>query len=71
MLTGEAIEAYFGAQEKISIDYALMEPASREGNVAVSPFETDWSDVGTWGGRQAPGGRWEGGSARSRHSLYA
>ncbi len=31
-----------------SIDYALLEPASLEGNVAVVPIAVGWSDLGSW-----------------------
>jgi mannose-1-phosphate guanylyltransferase/mannose-6-phosphate isomerase len=31
-----------------SIDYAVMEPASLEGAVAVVPMDVGWSDVGSW-----------------------
>jgi mannose-1-phosphate guanylyltransferase/mannose-6-phosphate isomerase len=32
----------------ISIDYAVMEPAGAEGNVAVVRGTFDWSDIGSW-----------------------
>lgn len=32
----------------ISIDYAVMEPSAREGDVLVIPSEFGWSDVGSW-----------------------
>jgi len=32
----------------ISIDYAVMEPASLEGAVAVVPIDVGWSDLGSW-----------------------
>lgn len=35
----------FGAVEKISVDYALLERAAR---VAVVPVDPGWSDVGSW-----------------------
>jgi len=50
VLPEEALRAYFEAQKSISIDYALMEPSSEDGYVAVMPFATYWSDVGTWEG---------------------
>jgi mannose-1-phosphate guanylyltransferase len=31
-----------------SIDYAVMEPASVEGGVAVVPMDVGWSDLGSW-----------------------
>jgi mannose-1-phosphate guanylyltransferase len=49
-LSEEALNKYFSALHGISIDYALMEPASQDDYVAMLPFGTDWSDVGTWEG---------------------
>ena len=49
-LPEEALNKYFSALHGISIDYALMEPASHDGYVAMLPFGTWWSDVGTWEG---------------------
>ena len=34
--------------EKISIDFAVMEPASREGLVYTHPADFGWSDLGNW-----------------------
>ena len=34
--------------EKISIDYAVMEPASRDGLVYTHPADFGWSDLGNW-----------------------
>ncbi len=36
--------------QKVSVDYAVMEPASREGfvQVAALPLELEWLDVGSW-----------------------
>jgi mannose-1-phosphate guanylyltransferase len=36
--------------KKISIDYAIMEPASRDPHVLVAalPMTLDWLDVGSW-----------------------
>jgi mannose-1-phosphate guanylyltransferase len=36
--------------EKISVDYAVMEPASRDPSVRVAaiPMNLDWMDVGSW-----------------------
>jgi mannose-1-phosphate guanylyltransferase len=31
-----------------SIDYAVMEPASLQGGVAVVPMDVGWSDLGSW-----------------------
>lgn len=34
--------------EKISIDYAVMEPASKDGKVFTHPADFGWSDLGNW-----------------------
>jgi len=34
--------------EKISIDYAVMEPAAEEGKVFTYPADFGWSDLGNW-----------------------
>lgn len=41
--------AYEGI-EPISIDYAVMEPAAADGQVAMTAMNVGWSDVGTWTG---------------------
>jgi len=40
--------ATFAATPNISIDYAVMEHAAADGNVAVVRGDFDWSDVGSW-----------------------
>jgi mannose-1-phosphate guanylyltransferase/mannose-6-phosphate isomerase len=40
--------ATFSAVPDISIDYAVMERAAADGNVAVVRGDFDWSDVGSW-----------------------
>ena len=49
---GEAsvIAEVYPALRKISVDFAIMEPASRDPNVRVAaiPMEVDWLDVGSW-----------------------
>jgi len=40
--------ALFAAVPDISIDYAVMEPAAAQGEVAVVRGSFDWSDVGSW-----------------------
>jgi len=40
--------ATFAAAPSISIDYAVMERAAADGNVAVVRGDFDWSDVGSW-----------------------
>jgi mannose-1-phosphate guanylyltransferase len=41
----ESIERFYLAAPKVSIDYGIMEKASR---VAVIPVDFGWSDVGSW-----------------------
>jgi mannose-1-phosphate guanylyltransferase len=43
-----AIRREYEKLEKISVDYAVMEPASAAGLVAVVEAEFDWDDVGSW-----------------------
>lgn len=45
--TGD-VEAIFPQCEKISIDFAVMEPASFEGKVFTHPADFGWSDLGNW-----------------------
>ena len=40
--------SYASAVRATSIDYALLEPASVEGRVAVVPMSVGWSDLGSW-----------------------
>ena len=40
--------AHFAAVPDISIDYAVMEQAAADGEVAVVRGDFDWSDVGSW-----------------------
>lgn len=42
------VEAIFPQCEKISIDYAVMEPAAAEGLVYTHPADFGWSDLGNW-----------------------
>lgn len=44
---GDLPTAYADVQAT-SIDYALLEPASLEGTVAVVPISVGWSDLGSW-----------------------
>ena len=43
-----ALEAAYPGLRSTSIDYALLEPTSLEGHVAVIPAEVGWSDLGSW-----------------------
>lgn len=42
------VEGLFPLCEKISIDYAVMEPASKESLVYTHPADFGWSDLGNW-----------------------
>ncbi len=45
--TGD-VEGIFPQCEKISIDFAVMEPAAAEGRVYTHPADFGWSDLGNW-----------------------
>lgn len=45
--TGD-VKGIFPQCEKISIDYAVMEPAAAEGNVYTHAADFGWSDLGNW-----------------------
>jgi mannose-1-phosphate guanylyltransferase len=45
---GEALTETYEDLRATSIDYALLEPASLEGRVAVVPMAVGWSDLGSW-----------------------
>lgn len=44
------LQAVYPGLKKISVDYAVMEPASRDESVRVAavPMPLDWLDVGSW-----------------------
>lgn len=42
------IDGLFPLCDKISIDYAVMEPASKDGIVFTCPADFGWSDLGNW-----------------------
>lgn len=44
----DVIEGLFPICEKISIDYAVMEPAAVDGFVCTHPADFGWSDLGNW-----------------------
>lgn len=46
----ESLAAVYPAIDKISIDYAVMEPASRDARfeVLALPLAVDWLDIGSW-----------------------
>jgi len=45
--TGD-VAAIFPTCEKISTDYAVMEPAAAQGKVFTHPADFGWSDLGNW-----------------------
>lgn len=45
--TGD-VDSIFPYCEKVSIDYAVMEPAAIDGNVYTHPASFGWSDLGNW-----------------------
>lgn len=45
--TGD-VAGVFPACEKISIDFAVMEPAAADGKVYTHPADFGWSDLGNW-----------------------
>lgn len=47
LASDDPLVAYRGIRAT-SIDYALLEPASLEGGVAVVPIDVGWSDLGSW-----------------------
>jgi mannose-1-phosphate guanylyltransferase len=46
----EAISAGYPALKRISVDYGVMEPASRDPEVVIAalPLELEWLDIGSW-----------------------
>ena len=47
MATGD-VQNLFPQCEKISIDFAVMEPAAADGKVYTHPADFGWSDLGNW-----------------------
>lgn len=48
LAAGRPLAEIYPPVPAISIDYALLEPASAEGAVSVVPADVGWSDVGSW-----------------------
>ncbi|MEO0513452.1 MAG: mannose-1-phosphate guanylyltransferase [Planctomycetota bacterium] len=44
----EVLGRIYPALPKISVDFAVMEPAARDGHVATVTMDIDWLDVGSW-----------------------
>jgi mannose-1-phosphate guanylyltransferase/mannose-6-phosphate isomerase len=45
---GHSLTSIYEALPNVSIDRALLEPASLEGRVKVVPADVGWSDLGSW-----------------------
>jgi mannose-1-phosphate guanylyltransferase/mannose-6-phosphate isomerase len=45
---GQSLTSIYEELPNVSIDRALLEPASLEGKVKVVPADVGWSDVGSW-----------------------
>lgn len=45
---GHDLEQIYPGLSAISIDYALLEPASLDGRVSLVPIDVGWSDLGSW-----------------------
>lgn len=48
IITTGNVKEIFPQCEKISIDFAVMEPASKENKVFTHPADFGWSDLGNW-----------------------
>ena len=48
MKTAADVQDVFPQCEKISIDFAVMEPAAADGKVYTHPADFGWSDLGNW-----------------------
>ena len=48
MKTADDVKEIFPQCEKISIDFAVMEPAAADGKVYTHPADFGWSDLGNW-----------------------
>ncbi len=44
----DVLETCYPDLQKISVDYAIMEPASAEASIVCVPATFDWDDVGEW-----------------------
>ena len=44
----DVLHAVYPEIRKISVDYAVLEPAAANQDVLVIPGDFDWSDVGSW-----------------------
>ncbi len=62
--------AYEAIQRAVSIDYAVMEGAARNGQVAMASMDVGWSDLGSWSALLgAVGARGEGGVVQAGETV--
>lgn len=45
---GDDLASAYAEIQSVSVDYAVMQPAAAEGQVAMTAMNVGWSDVGTW-----------------------
>jgi mannose-1-phosphate guanylyltransferase len=64
----DVIAAAYPHVRSTSIDYALLEPASVMGQVAVVPADVGWSDLGSWDALLAAAGA--GGDGRAVTAIH-
>ena len=62
----EDLDLAYPSLRATSIDYAVMEPASLEGAVAVVPMDVGWSDLGSW---SALRDAWQAAASRDEAAL--
>lgn len=48
IVNGQDVKAIFPLCEKVSIDYAVIEPLSANGKIYTHPADFGWSDLGNW-----------------------
>ena len=60
------LDLAYASLPAISIDYAVMEPASLDGAVTVVPMEVGWSDLGSW---SALRDAWQAAASRDEAAL--
>jgi mannose-1-phosphate guanylyltransferase len=44
----DALASAYAAVSSISIDYGVMEPAARDGEVVMAAMDVGWNDLGSW-----------------------
>lgn len=63
--------AYESIQRAVSIDYAVMESAARDGHVVMASMDVGWSDLGSWTALlQALGGHGTGAVVQAGETVH-